>query len=98
MIAAICTATSPGVLRIAPPGFAIFVVMVYCCRHTACARLIVLAKGYLPLAQSITGHRTLSELQCYLHATSERRHVIADAYESHAHEMNIGPSYLQVGS
>lgn len=58
--------------------------MAYCCRHTACTRLVYLAKGELPLVQSITGHRTLSELQRYLHATGERRHLIADAYETTA--------------
>lgn len=70
----------------------------YCCRHTACTRLIVLAKGDLPLVQSITGHRTLSELQRYFHVTSERRHIIADAYETAGNNLQIGPSYLKVGS
>ena len=52
----------------------------YSTRHTATTRLIHLAKGDLPLVQSITGHRTLSELQRYLHATNDRRMVVADAY------------------
>ncbi|MEK7414211.1 MAG: tyrosine-type recombinase/integrase [Planctomycetota bacterium] len=52
----------------------------YCCRHTACSRLIVLAQGDLPLVQSITGHRSLAELSRYSHATVERRNIIADAY------------------
>ena len=68
----------------------------YCSRHTACTRLVYLAKGDLPLVQSITGHRTLSELQRYLHATGDRRHTIADAYESTASELKLGPSYLRV--
>ncbi len=68
----------------------------YCCRHTACSRLIVLAKGDLPLVQSITGHRTLSELQRYLHATSERRHTIADAYDGGSVGLVENPSYLRV--
>lgn len=68
----------------------------YCCRHTACSRLIVLAKGDLPLVQSITGHRTLSELQRYLHATGERRHTIADAYDGGSVGLVANPSYLRV--
>jgi integrase len=52
----------------------------YSCRHTATTALIHLAKGDLPLVQSITGHRTLSELQRYLHATNDRRQVVAEAY------------------
>jgi site-specific recombinase XerD len=68
----------------------------YCCRHTACTRLIYLAKGDLPLVQSITGHRTLSELQRYLHATGDRRHTIAQAYETIGDGMKQGPSYLRV--
>jgi len=51
----------------------------YCCRHTATSRLIQLAKGDLPLVQSITGHRTLSELQRYVHATKDRRAAVVDA-------------------
>lgn len=68
----------------------------YCCRHTACSRLIVLAKGDLPLVQAITGHRTLSELQRYLHATNERRHTIADAYDNGAVGLVANPSYITV--
>ena len=68
----------------------------YCCRHTACTRLIYLAKGDLPLVQSITGHRTLSELQRYLHATGERRQMIADAYETVADNLKQGPSYIRL--
>lgn len=56
----------------------------YSCRHTATTRLIHLARGDLPLVQSITGHRTLSELQRYLHATTDRRNVIAEAYNETA--------------
>jgi integrase len=69
----------------------------YCCRHTACTRLIFLAKGDLPLVQSITGHRTLSELQRYLHATDDRRHAIADAYNSAVDRLALlNPSYLRL--
>lgn len=69
----------------------------YCCRHTACTRLIFLAKGDLPLVQSITGHRTLSELQRYLHATSDRRGMIAEAYNSAADKMAPQvPSYIRL--
>lgn len=56
----------------------------------------MLAKGDLPLVQSITGHRTLSELQRYLHATNERRHTIADAYDGGAVGLVENPSYLKV--
>ena len=38
----------------------------------------------MPLVQSITGHKSLSQLQGYLHATDDRRHVIAEAYEAAA--------------
>lgn len=52
----------------------------YSLRHTACTRLCRLAQGDLAVVQSITGHRTLSELQKYLHITADRQRVIADAY------------------
>lgn len=52
----------------------------YTLRHTACTRLCRLAKGDLAVVQSITGHRTLSQLQTYLHITADRQRVIADAY------------------
>lgn len=56
----------------------------YCSRHTASTRLVQLAKGDLPLVQSISGHRGLSELQRYLHATNDRRKAIAEAYNEKA--------------
>ena len=52
----------------------------YSLRHTACTRLCRMAKGDLAVVQSITGHRTLSELQKYLHITADRQRLIADAY------------------
>ena len=52
----------------------------YSLRHTACTRLCRLAKGDLAVVQSISGHRTLSELQKYLHITADRQRLIADAY------------------
>ena len=71
----------------------------YCCRHTACSRLIFLAKGDLPLVQSITGHRTLSELQRYLHATSDRRGMIAEAYNTAADKLALqNPSYIRLAT
>jgi len=48
------------------------------------------------LVQSITGHRTLSELQRYLHATNERRHTIAEAYDNGSVGLVDNPSYLRV--
>jgi hypothetical protein len=51
------------------------------CRHTATTRLIHPAKGDLRVVQSTTCHRTLLELQRYLHATKDRRTVVADAYD-----------------
>lgn len=56
----------------------------YSGRHTACTRLVRLSKGDLAQVQSITGHRGLSELQRYLHATDDRRKAIADAYDEGA--------------
>jgi hypothetical protein len=41
-----------------------------------------LAKGDLAVVQSITGHRTLSELQKYLHIMADRQRVTADAYSA----------------
>jgi integrase len=54
----------------------------YSLRHTACTRLCRMANGDLAVVQSITGHRTLSELQKYLHITADRQRLIADAYTS----------------
>ena len=69
----------------------------YCCRHTACTRLIFMAKGDLPLVQSITGHRTLSELQRYLHATGDRHHMIAEAFNSASDRLALkAPSYIRL--
>ena len=68
----------------------------YCCRHTACSRLIGLATCDLPLVQAIAEHRTWSELQRYCHATNERRHTIADAYDSGAAGLVENPSYITV--
>ena len=71
----------------------------YCCRHTACSHLIFLAKGDLALVQSITGHRTLSELQRYLHATNDRRKTIADAYNSATEQTRPQtPSYIRLAT
>ena len=69
----------------------------YCSRHTACTRLIYMAKGDLPLVQSITGHRTLSELQRYLHATGDRQHMIAEAFNSASDRLALkAPSYIRL--
>lgn len=54
----------------------------YSTRHTACTRICRLANGDIPTIQSITGHLTLSELARYLHTTSARQRVIADAYNA----------------
>jgi site-specific recombinase XerD len=71
----------------------------YCCRHTACTRLVFLAKGDLPLVQSISGHRTLSELQRYLHATSDRRGRIAEDYNSAADKLALqNPSCIRLAT
>lgn len=71
----------------------------YCSRHTACTRLVFLAKGDLPLVQSVTGHRTLSELQRYLHATSDRRGMIAEAYNTTADKLALQtPSYIRLAT
>jgi hypothetical protein len=49
------------------------------------------------LRNTITGHRTLSELQRYLHATNDRRHVIAEEYNSSVDRLALlNPSYLRL--
>ena len=63
----------------------------YSLRHTACTRLCRLAKGDLGVVQSITGHRTLSELQKYLHITADRQRLIADAYTTSRLMDQAGP-------
>ena len=64
----------------------------YSLRHTACTRLCRLAKGDLAVVQSITGHRTLSELQKYLHITADRQRIIADAYLCGGHSISPDPA------
>jgi hypothetical protein len=47
---------------------------------------------------SLMAERETISRQRYLHATGERRHMIADTYETTANDMQIGPSYLKVGT
>jgi len=69
----------------------------YSARHTACTRLVRLARGDLALVQSISGHRTLSELQRYLHATQDGRDAIANAFDAGGDTSGASaPSYLRV--
>lgn len=51
----------------------------YCTRHFATTRLCEQAKGRLRLVQSITGHRSLSELAKYLHMLSGDQAKLADS-------------------
>ena len=66
----------------------------YSLRHTAHTQLCRLAKGDLAVVQSITGHRTLSELQKYLHITADRQRIIADAYWCGGHSISPDPALL----
>ena len=58
--------------RLGLPGY------LYSSRHTAATRICRDARGNLPVIMRITGHRTLSQLQKYLHSDEDAQRGIAD--------------------